>query len=511
MRTPNAGVNTANVEFSQYGEVFRRRWGLVVLGLLLGIILSLTALAVLPKTYQSTASVLVAATGENGSVENGRTSSTLNLDTEAQIVTSSSVAALAAKDLGGSESSRDLAKVTSVDVPANTSVLAITFAASTPKQARDGAQAFAEAYLKNREDLAEARIDEQKARVQVRLDALNAQLQRVGELLQTQTAGSAGEAFQSSRRELLVRQIGAVNEQLVEIEASDAAPGDIITEPQLATAPSSPNITILLASGLMSGLLAGLVLAFFVDRRDRRIRDRRDLERLGLEPLVPFLVVPPAGEIASALNSRYDAEPMRMLRNSLLAQMPGHRGSVMVAAASSGREGSAVALNLAATLARSGLEVIFASADSQLGIDYVAPSPAGGLADVIHERVSLEDVLHRVESEPGLRTLSPGMDGSLYSELVQSERLQSVLGALSSKADILVFDVAPVSENADAQTLASQFDGVVLVASAKRTTVDEMAEAVEQLRHVSARIFGAVLANQRAYAGRTKLDATSSA
>jgi Mrp family chromosome partitioning ATPase len=200
-----------------------------------------------------------------------------------------------------------------------------------------------------------------------------------------------------------------------------------------------------------------------------------------------------------------------MLRNSLLAQMPGHRGSVMVAAASSGSEGSAVALNLAATLARSGLDVIFASADSEIGDHRMAAAPYGGLADVIHERVSLDEVLHTVEGEPGLRTLSPGMDGSLYSELVQSERLQSVLAALSSRADILVVDVAPISENADAQTLAAQFDGVVLVAAAKRTTVDEMAEAVDQLRHVSARLFGAVLAQQRSHLGGGEPDTTSSA
>jgi capsular polysaccharide biosynthesis protein/Mrp family chromosome partitioning ATPase len=498
----------ASVELRQYGEVFRRRWPLVVLGIIVGVAVAVGAIFALPKSYESTASVLVAPTGAAGAVENGRTTSSLNLDTEAQIVKSSVVAKLAAGDLGTSVTPRALVKSVQVTVPPNTSVLDITFIASTPERARDGARAFAEAYLKNRQDLAQARIDDQREAVQKRIDTLGDQLLKIGELIATLPAGSAQRAYQDSRRDLLVRQIAAINEQFVEIDSSESTPGDIITDPQVPTAPSEPNVTILLASGVLAGLLLGVALAFLFDRRDRRIRDRWDLERLGLDSLVPSVIVPPAGLIASPLNTHYHAESMRMLRNALLAQMPGHRGSVMVAAASSGSEGSAVALNLAATLARSGLEVIFASADSEIGDHRMSAAPYGGLADVIHERVSLDDVLHTVDGEPGLRTLSPGMDGSLYSELVQSERLQSVLAALSSRADILVVDVAPVSENADAQTLAAQFDGVVLVAAAKRTTVDEMAEAVDQLRHVSARLFGAVLAQQRTHGAGTHGTAT---
>jgi capsular polysaccharide biosynthesis protein/Mrp family chromosome partitioning ATPase len=503
--------NGANVEFSQYSQVFKRRWYLIVLGILIGSTLAWVAVHYLPKTYESTAAVLVADTGENGSVEGGRTTSSLNLDTEAQIVTSSVVARLAAKDLNSHEEPRDLAKNASVTVPANTSVLEISYKAPTAQEARAGADAFADAYLANRQDLAEKQIKKQRSALQKRIDKLGEELLRVGELVTAQPIGTAQRDYQTTRRTLLVRQIAGINQQLVAVEGIDADPGAIITDPQLPTKPAQPNVMILLASGLLGGLLLGLLLAFAVDRNDRRIRDRRDLERLGLEPLVPFVVVPQAGEIASAVGSRYDAEPMRVLRNSLLAQMPGHRGSVMVAAASAGSEGSAVALNLAATLARSGLEVIFASADSNVGDHRGASDSPGGLAEVILERLNLDEALQTVDGEPGLRTLSPGTDGSLYSELVQSERLQTVLKALALKADILVVDVSPVTQNADAQTLASQFDGVVLVASAKHTTVDDMVEAVDQLRHVSARLFGAVLARQRTQRGSTQMHTTSSA
>ena len=491
-----------NVEFTQYGEILRRRWKSIAFGVILGLLLAGAALALLPKTYESTASVLVNAVGTtNGSVENGRTTSSLNLDTEAQIVTSSVVAKLAAERLGSKDSLTDLAKQASVSVPANTSVLDITFSGATPAQAQDGARAFAEAYLDNRKTLVEDTTTQQQTRLQDRIDALGEQVLTLGETIDKLPQGSAQRSFQNSRRQLLLRQIAGINDQFSGLDAGDSNPGNVITDPQVPAAPASPNIPILLGSGLLVGILAGVLLAFTRDRRDKGVRDRRDLERAGLDPLVPSVAVPPPGLVASATDAQHDADSMRMLRNALLAQMPGHRGSVMVAAASAGTAGSSVALNLAATLARSGLDVILASADSRTGQSQAGEADRQGLADVVQGRAALGDVLHGVQDVPGLRTVSPGTDGSLYSELVQSERLQSMMAELAHRAEILVVDVAPVSVNADAQSLASQFDGVVLVAETGTATVDDLSEAIDQFRHVGARVFGAVVAHQSTSAG----------
>jgi Mrp family chromosome partitioning ATPase/capsular polysaccharide biosynthesis protein len=487
----------ANVEFVHYGEVLRRRWWVILGCFVIGVTLAVGALFLLPKSYQSTASVLVTATGDTTNTTSGRTSSEVNLDTEAQIVTSSVVAKAAGEDLGSSDTPRALAKKVSVTVPANTSVLAITYTASSADGARAGAEAFAEAYLKNREALAEDAINAQRDRLQERIDDLGKQLLTIGQRIHALPAGSAQRAYEQSRRGLLVRQIASISDQYVNLNASETTPGSIITDPQVPTAPSSPNLVIILASGGLLGLLVGVLLAFLVDRRDRRVRSRRDLVRLGLDPMVPSVTVPPAGQIASPLNTSYDPEGMRMLRNSLLAQMPGHRGWVLVASASRGTAGSAVSLNLAATLARTGLEVILVSADSHVSATPANGASAPGLADVLQQRASVGAVLQDVKDEPNLRIVAPGIDGSLYSGLVQSERVYAVLEELGSKADVLVVDVAPVSENADAQTLASQFDGVILVAQAKRTTLDDLTEAVDQLRHVSARVFGAVVVHER--------------
>ena len=57
-------------------------------------------------------------TGDDTNVTNGRTTSSINLDTEAQIVTSSVVASRADKALGSDKPPRELAKQVAVGVPA---------------------------------------------------------------------------------------------------------------------------------------------------------------------------------------------------------------------------------------------------------------------------------------------------------------------------------------------------------------------------------------------------------
>ena len=135
------------VQANEYAGVFRRRWPYVVVGLVLGLLLGALAVRVLPSTYASTASVMVQSNSDDTALKDARTNSEINLDTEAQIVKSMVVAKLAQERLGGDTVPRTLAEHVNVSVPANTTVLDITFSAPDPRAAQRGAQAFADAYL----------------------------------------------------------------------------------------------------------------------------------------------------------------------------------------------------------------------------------------------------------------------------------------------------------------------------------------------------------------------------
>ena len=98
-----ASQEADSLEFADYLGVLRRRWLIVLVLACVGIVAAGVYIAQSPKAYTATATVNVTATGiaqnQGGAVAGGRTSSAVNLDTEVQIVKSSTVAAIAARNL----------------------------------------------------------------------------------------------------------------------------------------------------------------------------------------------------------------------------------------------------------------------------------------------------------------------------------------------------------------------------------------------------------------------------
>src|SRR5690349_955254 len=143
----------------------RRQWWLVLILVAAGLAAAAQFTRAQPKVYESATSVLVQPTGggQDTNVVGGRTKGDINLDTEAQLVRSTAVAADAAALLRSSTPADVLAANVSVEVPANTSVLVITYAAGDPQSAQAASHAFAESYLRNREESARADLTGQIA------------------------------------------------------------------------------------------------------------------------------------------------------------------------------------------------------------------------------------------------------------------------------------------------------------------------------------------------------------
>ena len=141
-------------EAADYVGVLRRRWWIVLALTCVGIVGAFGYVTVAPKSYIATASVNVnpTAADQSNAVAGSRTSgATVNLDTEAQVVTSTAVATLAGKTLHSTLTPYKLAAQINVTVPPNSSILDIACKASTAVGAADCANDFAKAYLQNRQ------------------------------------------------------------------------------------------------------------------------------------------------------------------------------------------------------------------------------------------------------------------------------------------------------------------------------------------------------------------------
>jgi capsular polysaccharide biosynthesis protein/Mrp family chromosome partitioning ATPase len=475
-----------------YGGLVQRQWPLILLGVLIGGIFGITALGAAPKTYESTTSLIVQPTGDDTNVENGRTSSTINLDTEAQIVTSTVVAARAAELMHSSLAPRELAKQVAVQVPANTSVLNITFAASNAARAQEGAQTFAQAYLDNRKAVAQDKVKANVASLRDTIDSLNADLIKVNDDLQ-EVISESRHAYLTTQRALLIQQIRTSTSSLGPLQNEDVQPGTVITKAQKPTSPSGLSPLLVLVSGLFIGLLLGLIAAVVRDRSDHRVRSRRELERLGLDVLVSRFTLP-APEGVQGHRHPHD-EPLRQCRNALLARLVSHKGSLVVTSASADIAGATAAASLAVTLARSGVKTALVCCNTETDIIGeafgVAESPS--MADVLRSGMRPSEAMHAVPDTPNLFVVPPGPDGSLFSELLQDGSIRPTLAEFESLADVVVLDVATTAYNADAQTVVTATQGLLLVTTAGVTTTDEVIEAIDQMAHVNAKLLGALL------------------
>lgn len=487
-----------------YGGLVRRQWPLLVLGMVIGLIAGLALLGLAPKSYSSTTSLLVQPTGDDTNVANGRTNAAINLDTEAQIVTSTVVAARSAELLNSSLLPRELAKHVAVQVPANTSVLKITYADETPRAAQAGSEAFAQAYLDNRKGVAESKLKSSVNALQATLTSLNTDLRKTNDDLQA-TSVKSQDAYLRTQRDVLVQQIRTSAALLGPLQNQVVEPGAVITKAQRPTDPTGLNPWLVLASGVFIGLILGLIAALVRDHQDHRIRSRRDLDRLGLDVLVSRFTLPVPQDVQSHRHPHDD--PLRQARNALLARLMSHKGSLVVASASSDVAGATAAASLAVTLARSGVKTALVCCNTETDIIAeafgVPESPS--LADVLRSGIRPLEAMHAVPATPNLSVVPPGPDGSLFSELLQNASIRPTLAEFESLAEVVVLDVATTAFNADAQTVVTATQGLLLVATADVTSTDEVIEAMDQMAHVNAKLLGVLLVDeQRGHRGSAR-------
>ena len=71
--------------------------------------------------------------------------------------------------------------------------------------------------------------------------------------------------------------------------------------------------------------------------------------------------------------------------------------------------------------------------------------------------------------------------------------MQTILGSLREKYDMVIFDTPPTNLVTDAAVLGSAVDGVVVVARAAVTRSEALAYAMDLLRQVRAPVLGIVL------------------
>ncbi|MFF5230134.1 GNVR domain-containing protein [Dactylosporangium sp. NPDC000521] len=490
----------------------RRHWWLVLLMVGAGLLGAVQFTGMQTKVYESATSVLVSplGNGQDANSTSGRTKGDINLDNEAQLVTSTTVATGARELMRAAESPDELARKVRVEVPPNTTFLVITYSSSNARTAQAGSHAFAEAYLRNREESAKTEVAGRIAILQDKLNQLNANLLQINNRLANLRPTDPNRPNLESQRTTATSQINTLAGQLNQLLTTTVNAGKITRDAELPSRPVKPNRLLNLASGAMLGLLLGVGAALLRERLDQRVRRASDLPRrvdVAVLAAVPGRVKPRLDDVFAPFGA--GGRIFNRLRNEVLASIPAPVGAdarvalagqvVVVAGASRGAASTVVAANLAAAFARTGAETVLvcahlpdslvdtASINKMLGVRSVP-----GLSDVLAGRFSLSSATQRAPRHPNLSVVTTGGTASAGG-LLQSQALRDTLATLRERAAYVVVEAPSTSTSADAQSLASLADAAIVAVELRRTRNTEVADAADQLRRVGTPLLGAVV------------------
>jgi succinoglycan biosynthesis transport protein ExoP len=298
-----------------------------------------------------------------------------------------------------------------------------------------------------------------------------------------------------------------------------------------------PSKTMIVATGLIMGLIIGVVLAFGVEVFDTSIGTIEDVESLLGVPVLGVIPFMNRDEREKHKKSRtlkgrqqdlvahYDpkslpAEAFRALRSNVEFIRIDKKQKTFLVTSSFVQEGKTFnVVNLALSMGQAGHKVLLVEADlrkpvihKMFGIsrlpgltDYILGNYAWedirkNIADVMLGDFEVEDVLHT----PGLDNLTIVTSGTTPpnpAEILRSERFREFLKTKATDYDLVLIDSPPVLPVADATEISSLVDGILLVYTVGKIGRSILKRAKVSLDNVDANVIGIVLNNVKPEAG----------
>ncbi len=193
------------------------------------------------------------------------------------------------------------------------------------------------------------------------------------------------------------------------------------------------------------------------------------------------------------------SEAFRTLRTNIqFASLDKDIRTLMVTSSGPAEGKSTTIANLAIVMAQSEKRVLLVDADMRKPTVHhiFRVSNRAGLTNVLIGQFSLEEMV-RPTLVDGLDILTSGPIPPNPSELLASKRMSMLMSEMMDQYDMVLFDTPPVIAVTDAQILASQVDGVLLVVFYGKTPKEAALKAKNQLDNVKAKLLGVVLNNKQ--------------
>lgn len=520
----NRQANREEFGLGDYLALVRARWAWLAFPIVLFPLLAALYSSAQPLTYSARARVLLTTSAAQEAV-----ASRININTELfdrdlvneiNIANSDVVVELVRQKLELPDD--DTLSDGLVTASAEADVLNFDFEGTTPEEAALFANTWAEAYVEQKQADAQASIDRAVVQFDERLGALRVERAEVRaelERLEDRLVQASDESARQSLQLRVDREASAISGDLGLIDGQIAANIDGITQLQLSSelsgsaelvsaavppvdsdnAPLSRNIVV----AVFIGGLVGLGLALLVDSLDRSISGSEDLQRMGLTVLGQVPIAPrrmteqTLSTIAHTQPGTPIADGYQKVRTALqFTTLEADIKTILVTSPKHGDGKTTTAVNLALAYANVENRVVLADVDFRRPHIHTVfnTNLIPGISDALLGFATLNQLaVSHPELSTTLLAAPAGTQPPNPAAFLSSSLVADLLDELRTQADLTILDAPPVLPVADALSVASHADGVILVVRAGETKRDDLESAVESITRSGGRLLGVVL------------------
>ncbi|MGC1851920.1 MAG: polysaccharide biosynthesis tyrosine autokinase [Solirubrobacterales bacterium] len=262
---------------------------------------------------------------------------------------------------------------------------------------------------------------------------------------------------------------------------------------------SQPGPALIVAIGILLGLLAGAMLAYLVEQFRRRIETSTDIAELTPLPIIGSL---PYQRRLSRNASKlvWDdleltslQEAVRALRTNVEVLVENQRSILLVTSPLAKEGKSTIVANLGVALSQVGIKTLIVDADLRRPAQHEIfnVSNGTGLSSALTGKVDAK-LRQAATGYPGLSLLPSGPVPPDSTELLHV-RSTSLIEELRKTDSLVLIDSPPILPLSDARILAGKADGVLMAVAAGVENPSTLRHALETLQFGSASILGIVL------------------
>jgi succinoglycan biosynthesis transport protein ExoP len=533
------------MELSQYFNVIKRWWWLLIVGMIIPMSISYHFLSKQPALYQASVTLMVGTTLQQTSPDpNLMQTSTRLGQAYTELVKRRPITQAVIQKLNLEKSPDDLAKQITAWISPEAQLLEIMVTDTNPQAAALIANALADELIRQSPASVEdsqrqqAFIRGQLADLEVKITDVQDEIRELEDSLANLT--SAAEIDEAQQKLLSLQAVesnyrSTYASLLQSLIQSSTNILNVVEQAIVPPLPASSRSELILLVAGAAGLALSLGAAFVIEFLDDTLRwklhkDRAllDLPVVGLMPRLPQEY----GHISTDIPlDSSEAEALRLLRSNIfltlarrsISTLPDIRSgrqedrttiivtspvSTFLVTSPGRREGrTSIVASLGMAIAFGGQRVIIVDADLRTpGLHEVfgLPNDYGLCELLLGHSPSLQAALQET-SIPNLNLLPAGKIPLDLALALTSPRLIELIEALMEQADIIIFDSPPVLLAPDTAILSGLVEGTLLVVRDGYTTLESASRSKERLlAYQGAPIMGILFSRAR-LGGRTLL------